>query len=166
MLKELKQKEHSLQERKTRLSNSIQKLKSKLNEGNIEEVAEELTSLETQLQLTEIALQNTQEQFREQEKFLSSKEYADKQKQLEKLRKQAQNKAGEAFRTLQVLQKQCSEAQSIVKQHDRLNRELTQDKTGYSGIAIKQPFAWLRMVQLEVSARLKDTVFFIDKLEV
>jgi SMC interacting uncharacterized protein involved in chromosome segregation len=163
LLQQLQEKEHFLTERVSRLKTSMQNVEQNLEPGNIEQKAEELRSLETQLFLTEKALQNTQDKLTEQKQLQGSKEFKDKQKQAQELRKQAEEETREVFRTLQELQQKTEEVFKKLRQVDGLNPEIT----GQPQLVITsqvQPFAWLLMVHKQVQGLLYSTTWLIDKL--
>jgi hypothetical protein len=100
----LAEKEQKLKDRKFQLESSIQELKNSIlseETGDTSKLIEahslDIQRLETQLQLTELALRNTQDKLREREELESSKEFKDKQKMQEKLYKQAENEAAGVF---------------------------------------------------------------------
>ena len=167
-IRQLQEQETRLADRINRLNVSLAEAEKNLTEQNIPAKAEEIHSLEIQLQLTEKALASTQEKLREQEKFLSSKEYKDKLKMQEKLTGEATKQAGEVFEELQKLLKKTEEVEELVKQAGKLERETTIDKRklAYSSMKFRQPFSWLYGLKIDMQKQLKNARFIKDKLEV
>jgi len=164
----LQNKEKMLEERASMLRSSIQEQNSLVNEHNIEAQALEINKLETQLKLTEKALENIQGQLREQEKLINSKEYKDKQKMKEKLIQQAKREAGEVLEGLKQLLAQAEKAEGIAKEAGKLEKELTIEKEllAYAGLKFRQPFLWLYGLKQEIQKQLKNARFIQDKFEV
>jgi protein subunit release factor A len=163
LLQQLQEKEQFLTERVSRLKSSMQEVEQNLEAGNIEKKAEEIGSLQTQLFLTEKALQNTQDKLREQKQLEGSKEFKDKVKQAQELRKQAQKETTEVFETLQELEKKTTQVFKKLKQVDKLNRE-TSGQPQVVILAQTQPFAWLLMAHKQVQGLLYRTKWLKDKL--
>jgi protein subunit release factor A len=163
LLQQLQEKEQFLTERVSRLKSSMKEVEQNLEPKNIEQKAEEIGSLQTQLFLTEKALQSAQDKLRAQKELEGSKEFRDKQKQAQELRKQAQKETVKVFETLQELQQQTTEVFKKLKQYDKLNRETSGEPQVISYVQ-KQPFAWLLMVHKQVQGLLAQTVWLKDKL--
>jgi protein subunit release factor A len=163
LLQQLQEKEHFLTERVSRLKSSLQEVEQNLEPENIEQKAEEIGSLQTQLFLTEKALQNTQDKLRERKQLEGSKQFKDKVKQAQELREQAQKETVKVFETLQELQKKTTEVFKKLKQVDRLESEVA-GKASVVSYVQKQPFAWLLMVHKQVQGLLAQTVWLKDKL--
>jgi protein subunit release factor A len=163
LLQQLQEKEQFLTERVSRLKSSLQEVEQNLEPENIERKAEEIGSLQTQLFLTEKALQSTQDKLREQKQLEGSKEFKDKVKQAQELRKQAEKETREVFETLQELQKKTTQVFKTMKQVDKLNRETSGEVQVVSYVQT-QPFAWLHMVQKQLQGLLYSTTWLKDKL--
>ena len=169
-LQELQNKEKRLADRISRLKLSISALKENLTEQNLEAKAKELHSLEVQLELTEQAWKNTQDQLKEQEKLLSSKAYKDKLKQQENLHKQAVKQTRSIYEKLVEVQKEAKAVLNLTKDFDKLNKE-TLKETGniqsFLNLDMRQPFSWLRKVYAETCRNLNTVEKYLkDKLEV
>ena len=166
-LQQLQDKEKRLSDRKQRLHGSIVTLKNNLNEGNIESSAEEIHKLEVQLELTETALKNAQNQLTEEKNKLASKEYKDKQEMQEKLSRQAQEQTVKVFKKLVELEEQAGKALSTIKQADKVFREIETDKVklAYSLPSYKQPFSWLAGLLRKLNGELKLAEYIQDKLQ-
>jgi len=168
-IKQYEEREKRLSARVSRLKSSIAKAKMQVTEGNIPAKAEEINSLEIQLKLTETAHENVLKQLQEQEKFLASKEYKDKLKQQEKLRKQATQGTASILEKLVEVQQQAKEVFKLCKQYNKLNRETSKfDNTFsyYMNLEMKLPFSWLQMVFKNVNGFVKRAESMKDKLEV
>lgn len=132
----LAEKEQKLKDRKFQLESSIQELKNSIlseETGDTSKLIEahslDIQRLETQLQLTELALRNTQDKLREREELESSKEFKDKQKMQEKLYKQAENEAAGVFEKLSSFVTELENVFELVRQADNLIYELSEDKS-------------------------------------
>lgn len=161
-LEQLQDKKHMLSERVSQLKNAIASAEQGYSEESILTTAREINSLETQLRLTEKALENTQDKLREQEKFLNSKEYKDKLKMQENLRKQAEKETREVLRNAYSMQTDIENISKMLSEIDKLRRE-TGDRS-ILGVAYSQPFAWLLMLRNDIEHRISDSKFI--KLEV
>jgi len=168
-------KEQQLKDRTTQLENSIQELKNSilieetLNTSKlIEQKALEIQKLETQLKLTELALQNTQEKLRARKEFESSKEFKDKQKMQEKLYSESRNEAGNLFKKLGSFVSEIEEVFEKVRQADNILYELSEekDKVFWSFKERAQPFSGLREIQDFLNNQLQDLEYRKQKLEV
>jgi septation ring formation regulator EzrA len=163
LLQQLQEKEQFLTERVSRLKSSLQEVEQNLEPENIERKAEEIGNLNTQLFLTEKALQSAQDKLRAQKELEGSKEFRDKLKLAQELRKQAQKETTEVFETLQELEKKTTQVFKKLKQYDKLNRE-TSGEPQVLLTAQVQPFAWLLMVHKQVKGLLYSTTWLKDKL--
>jgi len=161
LLQQLQEKEKFLTERITRLKSSIAEVESEVEVRNIEQKAQELGTLQVQLKLTESALQDTHSKLTERIELEGSKEFKDKVKQAQELRRQAQKQTTEVFENLKLIQKQVSEVFKKVNQVDKLNRE-TGEKHSY--VKLAQPFAWLGLVKKHIDNLIKQTSWLRDKL--
>jgi hypothetical protein len=161
----LAEKEAQLKDRKRMLENAIQELKDSLSGDNMENIekvikrrAGEISNLETQLELTELALKSSQDKLRARQDFEASKEYADKQKMREKLLKQAQKQAGMAFEKLLELQSSIQETRELVQQADKILYEISEDKNtaSYYFQERAQPFSWLWSVSRGIHSDIQE----------
>jgi len=159
----LQEKQRMLSERASQLKSSLKRAEKNITGENIPEKASEIQSLEIQLQLTEKALETAQEQQRELEKKLNSKEYKDKLKQAEELRKQAEEETRTILKNLFEMQAGIQEVNDKLKQYNRLKVELTGNAQVY-GVFYSQPFAWLQLLKTNIEKRISDSKFI--KLEV
>jgi hypothetical protein len=161
---QLETKAMQLLDRKNKLEEEIQELKDLVLEENtsnplkaIAGLAQEIGQLETQLELTELALKSTQDKLRARQEYEASKEYADKQKMQEKLLKQAQKQAGMTFEKLLELQSSIQETRELVQQADKIHYEISENKNtaSYYFQEKAQPFSWLwsvsRKLQVEIA---------------
>jgi len=164
-----------LQEKETRLSDRVQRLnasiiarKKILTESNIETLAAEINKLEIQLELTKKVKENTQEQLKEQEKLLNSKQYKKKLETYQRLEKQAQEETVKFYENLVALQRQAGTAIKKVEQLTKAFMEVETDKVAlaYSQPKLKQPFSWLYRTNSKLIAVLKRAEYLKDKLEV
>ena len=168
-IKKLQEAEQRLIERKERLEVSIQELKKNLTEGNLENTAEKIRQLETQLRLTGLALQSNQDKLQELEKLLSSKEYKDKLKMQEKLSKQAQEQTRAFYEKLFELRNEAQEVEKLADKFNQLQKETMLEKNfmqAYSKLENRQPFIWLFNIAREMDRSIKEAKFIKDKLEV
>ena len=167
-IQQLQEKQSRLSARIQRLKASISEKKNKLTEGNISTIGEEIHKLEIQLELTEKVLENTQEQLREEEKLLNSKEYKHKLETYQKLQKQAQEQTVKVHKNLVALQKETHSAIKKVEQLSQAFREIETDKQklAYSSPQLKQPFSWLYRTNMGFLTALKRAEYLKDKLEV
>jgi chromosome segregation ATPase len=154
----IQEKEKRLADRVRRLKAEILTVKKNLTEADIPEKAKEIHSLEIQLQLTERALENTQKQLREHEEKLNSKEYKDKLKLQENLRKQAEKETRTILKNLFEMQEGIQEVNKKLKQFDRLKAEI-EGKPQVYGVSYSQPFAWLQLLERDIDKRISDTKF-------
>jgi len=167
-IKKMQEAEQRLNDRKKRMEVSIQELRNNLTENNIENTAEEIRQLETQLELTGLAIQNNQDMQQKHEELLNSKEYKDKLKMQEKLRKQAGEQTRAVYEKLVQLRQEIKEVEKIADKINKLNKETSTEKNimrEYIRFENKQPFAWLFRVAGEMDRNLRETKYFKDKLE-
>ena len=167
-IQQLQEKEHRLSDRKNRLQVSLNELKNNLTESTIQANFEEILKLELQLELTEKVLENTQEELREQEKYIASKQYKQKLETYQKLQKQAQEQTAGVFKNLVALQKETHSAIKKVEELTQAFREIETDKQklAYSSPQLKQPFSWLYRTNRGFMTALKRAEYLKDKLEV
>jgi hypothetical protein len=163
-IEKLQEQEQFLTERVTRLKSSLKEVELNLEPETIEQKAEKLRSLETQLYLTEKALQNTQSKLTARKQLEGSKEYKDKQKLSQELLEQAQKETVKVFKTLQEVQKQTQGIHSKLKQYDKLQKEFTGEVQYFATAQGVQPFAWLGTVHKSVQGLLHSTTWLKDKL--
>jgi len=150
------------------LKKAIQQEKQKLTERNISEKAVVVRNLENELQLTEEALQNTQDNLKDKENLINSKEYRDKEKQLQKLSGQAKEGTVKVFEQLQQLLKEIEAVEQLVSEAGKLERELSFEINllAYSGMRFQQPYSWLYGLKLDIQKQLNNTSLIKEKLEV
>jgi len=168
-IKQLQEKETKLSDRISRLKSSIIETKKNLTIQSIPGKAEEIKSLQVQLELTETVLKDTQEKLREQKKFLASKEYKDKLKIQEKLKEQATRKTAAILEKLVPVQAEAKEVFKLCKQHDKLNRETSKLENSmqfFINLDCRQPFSWLKVISGQVNFAVKRAEYIKDKLEV
>ena len=164
----LNEKEAQLQERKRILESSIQELKDSLTADNIEQVARtiqgkagEVSSLQTQLELTELAIKSTQDKLRARQEFEASKEYKDKRKMQEKLYSEAGKQAEKHFEQISSFIAELEETFNQVEQADRILYELAEDKM-HAQHRFKQrvgEYARLRNIQGTLKSELQDRAY-------
>lgn len=165
---ELKNKEARLLERADRLRKRITVIKQNITEQEIQTKAEEIHSLEIQLQLTESALRNVQKQAQEHEKLIESKEYKEQQKQKQKLKEQAVKKTKGIFEKLAEIDTEAREVFKLCKQYDKLNKITSEHEKTIPlmlNLDSRQPFAWLRIIAKNVNIAVKRAEYIKDKLE-
>jgi len=168
-IKQLQEKEKMLNDRVKRLKSEIAATKENLTEKDIPVKAEEIHSLEIQLELTESVFANTQKLLSEQEKLLNSKDYADKMKRQEKLREQATSKTRSIYEKLVEIQVEAKEVFDLCNQFDKLHRETSKVENSmqwFINLDSKQPFSWLRVISNNVSVAVKRAKYIKDKLKV
>jgi len=168
-IKEIQEKERGLAERVARLKGSIAAVENSATVENIEAKAEELNSLQTQLNLTEVAYKKAQEQLKENKKLLDSKEYKDKLKMQEKLREQATSKTRTIYEKLAEVQAEAKEVFKLCNQYDKLNRETSRfgnPMQFFINLDSRQPFSWLRIIAKQVHFAVDRAKYIKDKLEV
>lgn len=168
------EKEQQLKDRKNKLESSIQELKNNILSVDIEQAsriiqgkAQELSSLKTQLELTELAHAQAQEKLREREKFENSKEFKDKQKMQEKLYSEAGEQAEKHFEKLSEFLAEIQETFNQVEQADRILAELAEDKM-HAQYRFKQrvePYARLRNIQTFLKNELQDRAYRMRKAQ-
>lgn len=167
-IQQLQVQENKLLDRKNRLHVSINEQKQNLNDSNIEAKAQVINSLEIQLDLTETALQNTQNKLTEENKRLASKEYQNKLETYQKLYRQATEQTVKVYKKLVELEKEAGKADNLVEQTTKAYRQFETDKVklAYSSPSHKQPFSWLKALRAQLNMRLKQAEYIKDKLEV
>jgi len=168
-IKQLQEKETKLSDRISRLKSSVIETKKNLTLQSIPGKAEEIKSLQVQLELTETVLKDTQEKLREQEKLLASKEYKDKLKMQEKLREQATSKTRTIYEKLAEVQAEAKEVFKLCKQYDKLKRETSRFENSmqfFINLDCRQPFSWLKVISGQVNFAVDRAKYIKDKLEV
>jgi len=168
------EKEQQLLDRKNKLESSIQELKDNILSEDIDKAsrviqgkAQEVSNLQTQLELTQLALEKAQEKRREREKFEASKEYKDKLKMQEKLYKQAQNEAEQHFEKFSELITEIQETFNQVEQADKILYELAEDKmhAQYRFKRRTEPYSRLWNIRTYLKNELADRAYRMRKAQ-
>lgn len=161
----LLEKEQQLQDRKEQLESYIQQIKDSLSEEDIKQIskeiqvkAQELTGLEAQLELTEIALRKAQDKRIAREEYEASREYKDKQKTQEKLTAEARKQTMSIYDSLSKLLDDVQDVKAKVSQADSIFIELAEDKgSAQRHVQSRQlPFNLLWSLESEMKAKLAD----------
>jgi hypothetical protein len=171
---ELELKEQQLKDRKLKLENSIQELKDNILSEDIEKASRqvqtkslELSGLQTQLELTQLALEKAQDKLRARKEFEASKEYKDKQKMQEKLYSEAGKQAEKHFEKFSELIAEIQETFNQVEQADRISYELAEDKMkAQNRFKIRaEPYSRLWNIRTFLSNELADRAFRMRKAQ-
>jgi hypothetical protein len=171
---ELELKEQQLNDRKLKLENSIQELKDNILSEDIEKASRqvqtmslELSGLQTQLELTQLALEKAQDKLRARKEFEASKEYKDKQKMQEKLYSEAQKEAEKHFEKLSELIAEIQETFNLVEQADRISLELAENKDfAQHRFKIRaEPYSRLWNIRTYLKNELADRAFRMRKAQ-
>lgn len=145
-------KEQQLKDRKQQLEHSIQEMKQNINEENAEQAirtiqatALEIQKLQAQVELTELAIQNTQDKLRARQEFEDSKEYKDKRKMQEKLTGEGREQAMSIYEKVLDLQNEIQAVRDKVDKADSIHLQLAENKVEavWSVQSKKQLFFWL-----------------------
>lgn len=161
----LETKIQQLIDRRNMLESSIQELKEAITEEggelairNIERDALEINNLETQLELTELAIQNTQDKLRARIELENSKQYKDKQKMQEKLSGEAEKQAMSIFEKVNDLLAEIQEVEEKVNKADTLFIQLAgnQAQAQHYIQHSKQPFNWLWKLSRELQMKVAE----------
>lgn len=145
-----------LKSRKAQLENEISKAQAGLMEQAGKEqaksYAEDLMIAETEYKATLQAIENNEQRLTAQLKLENSKEYKEKVEEAYKKKAECVKRAFTVADRLQSLNDEIEEIFEELKRVERLSREAG----SYIGSRHSQPFAWLGLVQRDLSRRIKD----------
>lgn len=141
----------------------IQAVEAGVNADNIKENSTRLLQLETQLRVTEQALNNKRKELTELEQLQNSKIYQAKKKEVERQKLEAIDRTKAFYKNLLKLQAEAESILESTKKIDRLNVEVG-NFNGWN-LRMLQPFSWLNLVRKDISKRVNDTKWLTQKLD-